>query len=99
MGLRVHFRSEKGLTKSVCDIDFAKLSGELSGAICLEILVFLGLPPNCSEKSLVLFVRLIGFVSPFWPLSIVLYMGVGEGGGHGIPMAQVGFATERGGMP
>ena len=62
----------KGTTKKLCDKDFAERSGELSGAICLKTLFLLGndpvIPSNCSEISLVLFVRLFGFVGPFWLL-------------------------------
>ena len=32
----------KGTPKNFCDKDFAELSGELSGAICLKTLVLLG---------------------------------------------------------
>ena len=52
----------KGTTKKLCDKDFAECSGELSGVICLKTLVLLGndpiTPSNCSENSLVLFMRL-----------------------------------------
>ena len=60
----------KGTTKKPCDEDFAEHSGELSGVICLKTLVLLDnepvTPSNCSENSLVLFVRFFGFVGPFW---------------------------------
>ena len=50
------------------DKGLAERSGELSGAICLKTLVLLGndpvTPSNCSENSLVLFVRFFGFVGP-----------------------------------
>ena len=50
----------KGTTKRLCDKDFAERSGELSGVICLKILVLLVNDPvaplDCSENSLVLFV-------------------------------------------
>ena len=46
----------KGTPKNFCDKDFAELSGELSGAICLKTLVLLVVPSNCSENSLALFV-------------------------------------------
>ena len=36
------FRDKKGTPKNFCDQDFAELSGELSGAICLKSLVLLG---------------------------------------------------------
>ena len=55
----------KGTPKNFCDKDFAELSGELSGAICLKTLALLGFdsvsPSNCSENSLALFVRFFGF--------------------------------------
>ena len=35
-------RDRKGTPKNLCDKDFAELSGELSDAICLKTLVFLG---------------------------------------------------------
>ena len=35
-------RDRKGTPKNFCDKDFAELSGELSGAICLKTLVFMG---------------------------------------------------------
>ena len=34
--------SGKGTPKNLCDKDFAELSGELSGAICLKALALLG---------------------------------------------------------
>ena len=59
------FRDRKGTPKNFCDKDFAELSGELSGAICLKTHVLLGFeavtPSNCSENSLALFVRFFGF--------------------------------------
>ena len=65
----------KGTTKKLCDEDFAERSGELSGAICLKTLVLLGddlvTPSKCSENSLVLFVRFLGFLSPFWLLKLI----------------------------
>ena len=36
------FRDRKGTPKNFCDKDFAELSGELSGAICLETLALMG---------------------------------------------------------
>ena len=60
----------KGTTKKLCDKNFAERSGELSAAICLKTLVLQGndpvVPSNCSENSLVLFMRFFGFVSPFF---------------------------------
>ena len=35
-------QDRNGTTKKLCDKDFAELSAELSGAICLEALVLLG---------------------------------------------------------
>ena len=35
-------RDRKGTPKNLCDRDFAELSGELPGAICLKTLVLLG---------------------------------------------------------
>ena len=72
-GERAKIGDRKGTTKKLCDKDFAERSGELSGAICLiKTLVFLAndpiTPSNCSENSLVLFVRFFGFVGPFWLL-------------------------------
>ena len=46
---------EKGTPKNFCDKDFAELSGELSGAICLKTLVLLGndqKPPRIVQKVL-----------------------------------------------
>ena len=58
---RERFRDRKGTPKNFSDKDFAELSGELSGAICLKTLVLVGndrlTPSNCSENSLALFVR------------------------------------------
>ena len=66
--------TEKYHTKKLCDKDFAGRSGELSGAFCLKTLVLLGndpvIPSNSSANSLVLFVRFVGFVSPFWLLKV-----------------------------
>ena len=42
---------QKGTTKKLCDKDFAELSGELSGAICLQALVLLGNDGNPLELS------------------------------------------------
>ena len=60
----------EGTAKKLRDKDFA----ELSGAICPKALVLLGsdllIPSNCSEKSLVLFVRFFAFVTPFWLLKM-----------------------------
>ena len=36
------FRDRKGTPENLCDKDFAELSGELSGAICLKFFVSLG---------------------------------------------------------
>ena len=61
-------RDRKGTPKNLCDKDFAELSGEVSAAICLNTLVFFCMvPSNCSEHSLVLFVRFFGFRVLFWP--------------------------------
>ena len=49
----------KGTPKSLCDKDFAELSGELSGAICLKTLVSLGSAP------VVLFARFLALRSSF----------------------------------
>ena len=35
-------RDRKGTPKNFCDKDFAELSGELSGVICLKTLVLMG---------------------------------------------------------
>ena len=59
----------KPQTKNLCDKDFAELSGELSGAICLKSLFYWVLPSNCSDKSLVLFLRFFGFGVLFWLLN------------------------------
>ena len=45
----------KGITKTLCDKDFAERSGEPSGAICHKPLWYWAMtrsPSNCSEKSL-----------------------------------------------
>ena len=55
-------KDKKGTPKNFCDKNFAELSGELSGAIATKV------PSNCSENSLVLFVRFFGFGVRFWPL-------------------------------
>ena len=49
------FRDRKGTPKHFCAKDFAKLSGELSGAICLKTLVLLG-------SALELFTKFFGAV-------------------------------------
>ena len=68
-GSKIKIREKSVLPKAglkLCDKDFAEHSGELSGAICLKTLLLLEndpvVPSNCSENSLVLFVRLFGFV-------------------------------------
>ena len=75
-----YFRDRKGTPKNFCDKDFAELSGERSGAICLKTFVLLGSAPELSENSLVFFVRFFGFgvLLNFWPL-------INSGGGkaHG----------------
>ena len=52
-------RDRKGTPKNFCDKDFAELSGELSGVICLKPLIYWVVPSNCSENYLVLFVRFL----------------------------------------
>ena len=42
----IHFRDRKGTPKNLCDKEFAELSGELSGVICLKTLVLLEISPN-----------------------------------------------------
>ena len=37
-----NFRDRKGTPKNFCDKDFAELSGEISGAICLKTVVLMG---------------------------------------------------------
>ena len=52
---RTIFRDRKGTPKNFCDKDFAELSGELSGAICLKTLVLMGndrYPPRTVQKIL-----------------------------------------------
>ena len=46
-------RDRKGTPKNVCDKDFAELSGELSGVICLKALVLLGSALELFRKFLV----------------------------------------------
>ena len=58
------YQTQRGLkpstTKNLCDTDFHKLSGELSGAICLRTLVLLG-------NALTLFGKFFGAVrANFW---------------------------------
>ena len=56
----VQVRARKGTPKNFCDKDFAELSGELSGAICLKTLVLLG-------SALELFRKFFGIVRAiFW---------------------------------
>ena len=53
-------RDKTGTPKNFCEKDFAKLSGELSGAICLKTLVLLG-------SALELFRKFFGAVRAiFW---------------------------------
>ena len=55
--------TEKGTPKNFCDKDFAELSGELSGAICLKTLVLMEVTGN----PLKLFRKIFGAVRPiFW---------------------------------
>ena len=61
---RKHFKiwDRKGAPKNLCDNDFAELSSELSGAICLKTLVLVGQCPRIVQmNALVLFVRFVGF--------------------------------------
>ena len=58
-------RDTKGTTKRSCDKDFAELSGELSGSICLKTLVLMGNALKLSDNSLVSFARFFGFVGAF----------------------------------
>ena len=62
-------KGQKRYPKELVRQDFAELSGELSGAICLKTLVLLGSALNCLENSLVLFVRFFGFGVLFCPLN------------------------------
>ena len=57
----------------MCDKDFAELSGELSGAICLKTLALFGSALG-SKNSLVLFVRFFGLEVLFWPLTIWTFL-------------------------
>ena len=76
---KTYIRDRKGTPKNLCDKDFAELSGELSGTICLKTLVLLG-------SALELFRNLFGAVraifwlwgSFFWPLIIVHSQSYGE---------------------
>ena len=54
-------RGRKGTPKNLCDKDFAKLSGELSGAICLTTLVLL-------RSALELFRKLFGAIRAIFGL-------------------------------
>ena len=45
-------RDRKGTPKNLRDKDFGELSGELSGAICLKTLVFIGQSPRTVQKIL-----------------------------------------------
>ena len=56
-----HSGTEKVPPKNLRDKDFAKLSSELSGAICLKTLVLLASALDLFRNSLVLFVRYFGF--------------------------------------
>ena len=58
-------RDRKGNPKNLCDKDFAELSGELSGAICLKTLVLLG-------RALELFRKFFGAVRvPFLAFGVL----------------------------
>ena len=63
------FRDRKGTPEIFCDKDFAELSGELSGAIDLKSLVFLGRALELFRKFFRPFVRFFGFGFLFWPSS------------------------------
>ena len=54
----------------MCNKDFAELSGELSDAICLKILVLFGSALELFRNSLVLFVRFFGFGVLVWTLDV-----------------------------
>ena len=55
--------------KSLCDEDFAELSGELSGVISPKTPVLLGHALNSPAHSSEVFVWSLGFMSPLWSLS------------------------------
>ena len=69
-GSKPCIRDIEGTPKNLCDKDFVELLAELSSAICLKPLFCWVMTSTCSEISLVLFVRFLGFGVPFWPLNI-----------------------------
>ena len=69
-------RDRKGTPKNFCDKDFAELSGELSGVICLKTLALMGhdqKPPRIVQKILWRFVRFFGFGVLFWLLILAAF--------------------------
>ena len=62
-----YFRDRKGTPKNFCDKDFAELSGELSGAICLKALHLLG-------SALELFRKFFGAVRPIFWLGVLSWL-------------------------
>ena len=88
----------KGTPKNLCGKDFAELSGELSGAICLKTLVLLG-------SALELFRKFFGAVRAifwlwvlFWPLNSRSFSDRSyfeHPSGHGRPPAPSGHGRPR----
>ena len=69
MSIEYYLGTEKVPQRNCVAKIWPNFSGELSGVIYLKTLVLLGndpvTPSNCSENSLVLFVRSLGFAGPF----------------------------------
>ena len=59
-------QGRKGTPKNFCDKDFAELSGDFLVGFASKPLFYWVAPSNCSENSLVLFVRFFGFGVLLW---------------------------------
>ena len=62
------FRDGQGTPKNLCDKDFAGLSGEFSGAICLKTLVLLGSALDLFRKFLGAVRAIVWLWGSFWAL-------------------------------
>ena len=71
---RAHFRDRTGTPRNLCNKDFAEHRVNFLVRFASKPLFYWVVPSNCSEISLVLFVRFFGFGVLFW-LLIILILG------------------------
>ena len=72
MDAKAKFRDRKGTAKNFSNKDFARLSDELSGAICLKRIVLLGSALEWFRKFFGAVRAILGLWGSFWLLTNVL---------------------------